>query len=82
MSSNFLIKWLLITFLEQMCLNFRSILNAAVEERSVLKDWSIKVMASPSIACADACEIQIILNEVPYNYKRSITMILHTRLSK
>lgn len=53
MSLNFLIRWLLMASVERMCLNFRSRSKAAVEERSVLKDWSMMLMASSSIDWAD-----------------------------
>lgn len=56
MSLNFLIRWLLMASVERMCLNFRSRSKAAVEERSVLKDWSMMLMASSSIDWADIVE--------------------------
>lgn len=50
MSLNFCIIWLLMASLERMCLNLSSMSKAADAERRVLKDWSMKLMASASMA--------------------------------
>lgn len=50
-SLNFIIICRLMASRERMCLNFKSISNAASADRSVLKDSSIKFFASFSITC-------------------------------
>lgn len=51
MSLNFIIICRLMASRDRMCLNFRSMSNAASADRSVLKDSSIKFFASFSITC-------------------------------
>lgn len=51
MSLNFIIICRLIASRERICLNFKSMSNAASADRRVLKDSSIKCFASFSITC-------------------------------
>lgn len=53
-SLNFLIRWLLMASRVWMCLNFRSRSKAVVEERSILKQWSMMLMASSSMCWKEA----------------------------